>query len=208
MSKSYDIAALQQNPTLLWLAWRELVGERWPGRGEALIRVSRLLGLRIPAREYILPEETLEWLLDRARQIHGLRVPVRGEPGHKGRVGDAVEKLLLGARVHGDRADHPAAEIKSVPVLGDKIVERVKLGVVNERHNPLDKCSRILFVFVEQRGRDFFVRHHHVEEFDWERWDRMWLRHHLIETAAGSGKKPMRGLYLTPHFFYDHKIWP
>jgi hypothetical protein len=205
---SFDLVALQQNPTLLWQAWRALVGGRWPGRGEALISVSRKLGQRIPPEEYVLPENTLEWLLERARKIHGMRVPLRGAAGHKGRVGDAVERLLLGARAAHSGSDHPAAEIKSVPVFGDKIVERVKLGVVNERHNPLDKCGRILFVFVEHRGRDFFVRGHHVEEFEWEKWERMWRDHHLIETAAGSPRRPARGLYLTPHFFYDGKIWP
>ena len=205
---SFDLRALQRNPTLLWQAWCALVGGRWPGRGEALISVSRLLGQRIPDDEYVLAEDTLEWLLERAGKLAGARVPVRGEPGHKGRVGDAVEKMLLGARPARPGSDHPAAEIKSVPVLGEKIVERVKLGVVNERHNPLDKCARILFVFVEQRGRDYFVRGHHVEEFDWDKWERMWRDHHLIETAAGSPRRPARGLYLTPHFFYDRRIWP
>jgi hypothetical protein len=213
---NWDIAALQQNPVLLHRAWCEMVGGRWPGRGEALVKLARLLGERIPEREYVLPEETLDWLLDRARQIRGSRVPVRGDAGHKGRVGDAVEKMLLGARPAKPGADHPAAEIKSVPVLGDKIVERVKLGVVNEHHNPLDKCDRILFVFVEQRGRDYFVRDFEVEDFDWERWERIWgvgrgedgRSQQLIETAAGSSRHPARGLYLTPHFFYDHHLWP
>jgi hypothetical protein len=205
---SWDLFALQQNPTLLWHAWRDLVGGRWPGRGEALVYVSRKLGQKIPAREYALPEETLEWLLERARGLDGARVPLRAAAAHKGRVGDAVEKMLLGARPARPGSDHPAAEIKTVPVLGEKIVERVKLGVVNDRHNPLDKCARILFLFVEQRGRDFFIRGHHVEEFDWEKWERMWRDRHLIETAAGSPRRPARGLYLTPHFFYDGKIWP
>jgi len=130
-------------------------------------------------------------------------------------VGDGVERLLLGARPKHQGADHPAAEIKSVPVLGPRIVERVKLGVVHEHHNPLDKCDRILFIFVEQRGRDHFVRGHAVEEFDWERWERIWAvgrkderPQQLIETAAGSSRRPARGLYLTPHFFYDHALWP
>jgi len=205
---SFDLRTLQRNPTLLWQAWCALGGGRWPGRGEALIQVSRKLGQRIPDEEYVLAEDTLEWLVERAGKLAGARVLVRGEPGHKGRVGDAVEKMLLGARPARPGSDHPAAEIKSVPVLGEKIVERVKLGVVNERHNPLDKCSRILFVFVEQRVRDYFVRGHHVEEFDWEKWERMWRDHHLIETAAGSPRRPARGLYLTPHFFYEGKIWP
>jgi hypothetical protein len=200
---------LQRNPTALHHAFRELIGGRWPGRAEALVAVARKLGRRVPEREYLLPEDTLEWLVDRARAIVGSRVAVRGEPGHKGRVGDGVERLLLGGRASvGAGADHPAAEIKSVPVLGEKIVERVKLGVVNAQHNPLDKCGRILFVFVEQRGRDSFVRAFTVEEFDWDRWERMWRDHHLIETAAGSPRRPARGLYLTPHFFYDNRIWP
>src|SRR5437763_12201808 len=129
---AFDLGALQRDPTLLWRAWCALVGGRWPGRGEALIHVSRKLGQRIPDDEYVLAEDTLEWLLERMRKLHGMRVPVRGEAGHKGRVGDAVEKMLLGARPARPGSDHPAAEIKSVPVLGEKIVERVKLGVVNE----------------------------------------------------------------------------
>jgi hypothetical protein len=208
MNPDAFLCALQQNPTELLRAWQSLVGGRWPGRAEALLLVARALGRRVPEREYELPENTLAWLLERARLISGARVPVRGEPGHKGRVGDGVERLLIGARAAGSGADHPAAEIKSVPVSGERIVERVKLGVVNANHNPLDKCGRILFVFVEQRGRDHFVRTHRVEEFDFERWERMWRDGHLVETAAGSPKRPARGLYLTPHFFYDYAIWP
>ncbi len=203
------LRAVQQNPTELLRAWNEQIGGRWPGRAEALVRLARVLGARVPDSEYTLPEETLEWLLERAWSVMGARVPLRGEPGHKGRVGDGVERLLLGARAKaGGGADHPAAEIKSVPVLGEKIVERVKLGVVNANHNPLDKCGRILFVFVEPRGRDYFVRSHHLDTFDFEKWESMWTNGHLIETAAGSPKRPARGLYLTPHYFYDRKIWP
>ena len=110
---TWDLFALQQNPTLLWQAWCALIGGRWPGRGEALVQVSRQLGQRIPEREYVLAEDTSEWLLERARKIGGARVPVRGEAGHKGRVGDAVEKLLLGARPARPGSDHPAAEIRA-----------------------------------------------------------------------------------------------
>jgi hypothetical protein len=205
---SFDLSILQRDPTALFHAWCALVGGRWPGRGEALVRVARALGRRIPDGEYQLPEETLEWLLEKARRAVGVRVPTSGRAGHKGRVGDGVERLLLGARAAGGEADHPAAEIKSVPVSGEKIIERVKLGVIHEQRNPLDKCGCLLFVFVEARGRDHFVRGIAVENFDWERWERMWARGHLIETAAGSPRRPARGLYLTPHFFYDHQIWP
>ena len=130
--------------------------------------------------------------------------------GHKGRVGDGVERLLIGAQGSAGNGGRSSGgrdqERASSP--GDRIVERVKLGVVNANHNPTDKCGRILFIFVEQRGRDHFVRAHRVEEFDWERWERMWRDGHLVETAAGSTQHPARGLYLTPHFFYDGLIWP
>jgi hypothetical protein len=138
----------------------------------------------------------------------GARVPVRGAAGHKGRVGDGVERLLLGRRPSGRGSDHPAAEIKSVPVSGDRVIERVKLGVLSPRSNPLYKCDRVLFVFVEQRGRDHFVRGHHLVDFDRERWWGMWRDGFLVETAAGSPERPARGLYLTPRWFYAQRIWP
>ena len=172
------------------------------------MRVARALGCRVPEREYELPERSLDSLLERARRAVGARVPVRGAARHKGRVGDGVERLLLGARIAGGAADHDAAEIKSVPVRGHRILERVKLGVVHALRSPLDKCARVLFVFVERRGADHFVRGFVIQEFDLARWQEMWRRRHLVETAAGSPERPARGLYLTPHFFYDHRLWP
>jgi hypothetical protein len=153
--------------------------------------------------------EALSWLLERARAAHGRRVPVRGPTTHKGRVGDGVERLVLGRRVGGGKAaDHPAAEVKSVPVLGERIVERVKLGVVSARSNPLKKCGRLLFVFVEWRGEDCFVVGHACVEVEPARWLALWRAGHLVETAAGVSGEETRGLYLTPRFFYDEGIWP
>jgi hypothetical protein len=156
----------------------------------------------------VLPEHTIEWLLERAHKIRGRKVPLRGAAGHKGLVGDGVERLLVGAKVPGMAADHPAAEIKSVPVAGDGVVERVKLGVLSPRSNPLAKCDRILFVFVEQRGDDFFVAGHHAHEFTFETWTAMWRDGWIVETAAGSPERPARGLYLVPRWFRTHGIWP
>lgn len=178
------------------------------GRTEALLALCRALDVRMPESEYVLPEHTLEALLDRARGSHGRRISVRGGARHKGRVGDGVERLLVGAKVLGMNSDHPAAEIKSVPVRGDQVVERVKLGVISERSNPLEKCDSILFVFVEQRGADHFVRGHHHERFDHARWETMWRDGFLVETAAGSPRRPSRGLYLTPRWFRARGIWP
>jgi hypothetical protein len=152
--------------------------------------------------------DELDQLIGRARAVHGQRVPVRGPEAHKGRVGDAVERLLLGARHTGTGADHPDAELKSVPVAGERVVERCKLGVVSQRHDPLGKCERVLFVFVEARGKDSFVAGHAVHEFARGAWLSLWRSGHLVETAAGISGMETRGLYLTPRFFYDHGLWP
>jgi hypothetical protein len=200
---------LGSDPTLLAGAFRAAAPDaRYPGRSEALVAVARALGARLPESEYVLPEDSLEDLLARVRALEGQRLLLRGAAGHKGRVGDGVESLLVGKRRTGKVADHPAAEIKSVPVQGERVVERVKLGVVSERSNPLDKCTRVLFVFVEKRGADHFVRGHHYEEFDHERWRRMWEIGFLVETAAGSTKHKTRGLYLVPKWFRERGIWP
>jgi hypothetical protein len=183
-------------------------GGRWPGRAEALRRVAHALGQPVPEREYALPEHQLEALLGRARALVGRRVPLRGPAGHKGRVGDGVERLLVGEKVAGRASDHAAAEIKSVPVSGDQVIERVKLGVISGRSNPLDKCERVLFVFVEERGDDHFVRGFGTAEFDRGRWEAMWRDGHLVETAAGSPRQPARGLYLTPRWFRAAGLWP
>ena len=111
------------------------------------------------------------------------QVPLRGAAGHKGRVGDGVERLLVGAKVPGMAADHPAAEIKSVPVAGDGVVERVRLGVLSPRSNPLAKCDRILFVFVEKRASDFFIAGHHAREFTFDAWTQMWRDGWIVETV-------------------------
>jgi hypothetical protein len=199
---------LRDDPTALAQAWKARSTAPFPGRGEALVAVARALGRRLPADEYVLPEHTLPWLLERARNLQGKKVPLRGAAGHKGRVGDGIERLLVGNKVTGMAADHPAAEIKSVPVAGELVVERVKLGVLSPRSNPLDKCDRILFVFVEQRGQDFFVAGHHVEAFEHATWARMWQEHWIVETAAGSIERPARGLYLVPRWFRAQGIWP
>jgi len=88
------------------------------------------------------------------------------------------------------------------------VVERVKLGVLSPRSNPLAKCDRILFVFVEQRGDDFFVAGHHAREFSFETWTQMWRDGWIVETAAGSPERPARGLYLVPRWFRTQRIWP
>lgn len=195
----------------LWSVLRQAQHERFPGRSEALLAVARTLGVPLPESEYALPEHRLESLLERARAARGRRLRTRGARGHKGRVGDAVERLLVGGRVHGKEADHPAAEIKSVPVSGDRVVERVKLGVVSKTSNPLDKCGRLLFVFVEQRGpgdNDHFVRGHAYVEMEQPEWQAMWRDGYLVETAAGSPRFPARGLYLTPKWFRARGLWP
>jgi hypothetical protein len=84
----------------------------------------------------------------------------------------------------------------------------VKLGVLSPRSNPLDKCDRILFVFVEQRGRDHFIAGHHAHEFDFAAWSEMWHEGWIVETAAGSPQNPARGLYLVPRWFRSRGIWP
>jgi hypothetical protein len=218
------VAAAQTDAAVLAALWPAALAAvpcavvRYPGRAEALLAVARALGRPLPAAEYALPEDALESLVDRARRARGQKLVVRGAPGHKGRVGDAVERLLVGARAPArpERsagraarlADHAAAEIKSVPVSGDRVVERVKLGVVSARSNPLAKCDRVLFVFVEQRGADYFIRDHRVVDFDRERWRAMWDRGFLVETAAGSPRHPARGLYLTPGWFRHERMWP
>jgi hypothetical protein len=188
-------------------------GARWPGRAEALLAVARALGRRLPESEYALPEDSLEALVARARALVGRRLPLRGAPGHKGRAGDAVERLLLGranreAGRGGRGRDHPAAEVKSVPVRGDRVLERVKLGVVSPTSNPLAKCDRVLFVFVEERGDDRFVRGIGVAEFDDARWRAMWERGDVVETAAGQSGGGARGLYLVPRWFREAGLWP
>ena len=106
-------------------------------------------------------------------------------------------------------ADHPAAEIKSVPVAGDGVVERVKLGVVSPRSNPLAKCDRILFVFVEQRGDDFFVAGHHARDFDVRRRGRDVARR-LDRRDRGrlAGAAGARLVPDVPRWFRAQRIWP
>ncbi len=154
-------------------------------------------------------DESLAALVARADAVLGQRVPTRGPAAHKGRVGDGVERLLLGRRIGGGKAsDHPAAEVKSVPTEGERVIERVKLGVLSERSNPLEKCDRVLFVFVERRGVDHFIAGHAVVEFARARWLSLWRSGHLVETAAGVSGEETRGLYLTPRFFSDEGLWP
>ena len=202
------LVAVQHNHAALARAWRERSAAPYPGRAEALLALARSLGRPLPPSEYVLPEHTLEWLLERAGKLRGRKVPLRGATGHKGRVGDGVERLLVGAKVAGMAADHPAAEIKDVPVAGDAVVERVKLGVLSPRSNPLAKCDRILFVFVEQRGDDFFVAGHAARAFSYETWTEMWRDGWIVEPAAGSPERPARGLYLIPRWFRAQRIWP
>ncbi|HXU70035.1 MAG TPA: hypothetical protein VN947_11940 [Polyangia bacterium] len=202
------LVTIQHDHRTLLRLWQERFAEPYPGRSEALLAVARALGRRLPPSEYVLPEQTIEWLLERAGKLRGRKVPLRGAAGHKGRVGDGVERLLVGAKVSGMAADHPAAEIKSVPVAGDGVVERVKLGVLSPRSNPLAKCDRILFVFVEQRGDDFFIAGHHAHDFTYEAWTHMWRDGWIVETAAGSPERPARGLYLIPRWFRAQRIWP
>ncbi len=202
------VEALRHHASDLLRVWRVIAEGAYPGRSEALRAAAHALGQPVPDAEYALPEHALEALLERARAARGRRIPVKGARRHKGRVGDGVERLMTGAKVPGMASDHPAAEIKSVPVRGDQVIERVKLGVVSARSNPVDKCARILFVFVEQRGADHFVRGHHLREFEPENWEAMWRDGHLVETAAGSPRFPARGLYLTPKWFRSHGVWP
>jgi hypothetical protein len=202
------LARLQHDATLLTLAWQERSTQPWPGRAEALRAVARSLQRPVPSSEYVLPEHTLAWLLERASRLRGRKIPLRGAAGHKGRVGDGIERLLVGNKVPGMAADHPAAEIKSVPVAGDGVVERVKLGVLSPRSNPLAKCDRILFVFVEARGDDFFVAGHHAHDFDHDTWTTMWRDGWIVETAAGTTDRPARGLYLVPRWFRAMGVWP
>jgi hypothetical protein len=202
------LVAVQHDHSALAAWWREHSAAKFPGRAETLLALARSLARPLPPSEYVLPEHTLAWLLERAAKIRGKKVPLRGAAGHKGRVGDGVERLLVGAKVPGMAADHPAAEIKSVPVAGDGVVERVKLGVLSPRSNPLAKCDRILFVFVEQRGDDFFVAGHHAREFTFDDWTQMWRDGWIVETAAGSPERPARGLYLVPRWFRAQRIWP
>jgi len=98
--------------------------------------------------------------------------------------------------------------VKSVPVCGERILERCKLGILSERANPLSKCARVLFVFVEERGDDAFVVGHACVELAASRWLELWRSGHLVETAAGVSGDETRGLYLTPRFFYEDGLWP
>jgi hypothetical protein len=202
------LLAIRQDHAALAERWKQLSPEPFPGRSEALLQIARALHRPLPSQEYVLPEHTLEWLLERARKIQGRKVPLRGAAGHKGRVGDGVERLLVGAILRGKGSDHPAAEIKSAPVEGETVIERVKLGVLSPRSNPLDKCDRILFVFVEQRGQDHFIAGHHAHDFDHQTWAQMWQDGWIVETAAGSPQNPARGLYLVPRWFRVRGIWP
>ncbi len=204
------LTSLRDHPGDLVRAFTALAHGHFPGRTEALLSVARALGRPMPEDEYRLPEDALESLLDRARAARGRRVPVRGQSGHKGRVGDGVERMLLGGQraATGGFRDHAAAEIKSVPVHGDRVIERVKLGVVSPRSNPLEKCNRVLSVFVERRGADHFVRGHHLHDFEPSTFDHLWRDGLLVETAAGSPRHKTRGLYLTPRFFRTRRLWP
>lgn len=202
------LVAIQHDHGALWQLWRTHSRAPYPGRAEALLAAARRLRRPLPASEYVLPEHTIEWLLERVQRLRGRKVPLRGAAGHKGRVGDGVERLLVGSKVVGQAADHPAAEIKSVPVAGETVVERVKLGVLSPRSNPLAKCDCILFVFVEPRGQDFFIAGHHLHRFDYATWARMWSEGWIVETAAGSPARPARGLYLVPKWFRVQAIWP
>ena len=156
----------------------------------------------------VFDDGSVDSLLARAAAVRGHLVPVRGPLAHKGRIGDAVERLVLGRQHTGKGPDHPAAELKSVPVEGERVVERCKLGILSPRSNPLAKCRRILFVFVEQRGKDAFVMGHALIEHPEGAWLALWRSGHLVETAAGISGQETRGLYLTPRFFRDHGHWP
>jgi hypothetical protein len=202
------LSSLAARPSRLALAFGAVSAARYPGRSEALLGVARALRLRLPESEYALPEEALDALLARARAIAGRRIPTTGSGSHKGRVGDGVERLLVGKRVRGRAADHAAAEIKSVPVSGDRVIERVKLGMVSARSNPLDKCGRVLFVFVERRGRDHFVRGHRLWDFSQRDFDALWRDGWLVETAAGTTARRAKGLYLVPKWFRTRGLWP
>src|SRR6476661_3824798 len=98
------LAFIQHDHTALAAWWRVRSTAPYPGRTEALLAVARSLGRPLPASEYVLPEETIEWLLERVTRLRGRKVPLRGNTAHKGRVGDGVERLLLGAKVPGKRA--------------------------------------------------------------------------------------------------------
>ncbi len=201
------LCAVQHEPPTLAL----LAPSGAPGRSSALLLLARTLRRPIPASEYVLVEDTLVALLRRAEQIAGARIPLSGSARHKGRVGDGVERLLVGDKVSGRLPDHAEAEIKTVPVRGGRILERVKLaqlGADREPLGPLAKCRRILFVFVERRGVDHFVRGHHLHEFDFAAWPRLLHERWVVETAAGSPSRPRRGLYLVPKWFARARIWP
>ncbi len=87
-------------------------------------------------------------------------------------------------------------------------MERVKLGVLSANAHPLDKCARVLFVFVEWRGADVFVMGHAYVETPPARWLALWQEGLLVETAAGVSGDETRGLYLTPRYFYERGLWP
>jgi len=206
--RDWFVGHLAEHHADLARAFAAVETRRFPGRAEALLTVARALGCRLPESEYQLPEATLSDLLQRARALVGARIPTSGAAGHKGRVGDGVERLLMGGRMAGKHSDHPEAEIKSVPVLGGDVLERVKLGVVSARSNPLEKCRRVLFVFVEQRGDDHFIRGLGLREFDDAAWRAMWRDGWLVETAAGTTRQRARGLYLVPRWFRAAGLWP
>jgi hypothetical protein len=199
---------LRLSPRQLTIGFAALRDTPYPGRAEALRAIAHALDTRVPASEYELPESTLAGLLERIAALRGQKIPLSGPATHKGRIGDGLELLLLGARVVGKRSDHPAAEVKTVPVRGDRVLERVKLGVVSGTSNPTDKCDRILFVFVEQRGDDYFIAGHETAEFDHDRWRAMWESGALVETSAGTVKSRARGLYLVPKWFRAARLWP
>ena len=95
------LRAVSESPRLLTTLWTELESRPYPGRSEAFLSVAHALGRSLPSCEYELPEARLDALMLRAESILGARVPVSGKSGHKGRVGDGVERLLFGDTVGG-----------------------------------------------------------------------------------------------------------
>ncbi len=204
------LCAVQHEPRLLALL-APAPGHGAAARSRALFLLAHALGRPLPPSEYVLVEDSLLALLDRARQLLGARVPLSGSARHKGRVGDGLERLLVGDKVHGRLPDHAQCEIKSVPVRGGRVLERVKLaqlGADREPLGPLTKCRRILFVFVERRGDDHFVRGHRLHDFVDDAGARLLAERWVVETAAGSPARPRRGLYLVPRWFARSGIWP
>ncbi len=78
-----------------------------------------------------------------------------------------------------------------MPVLEDRVVERVKLGVLSANAHPLDKCARVLFVFVEWRGADVFVMGHACVETPRARWLTLW-QEGLLSRNGGWGVRATR----------------